>query len=340
MNTSKLSILLLACSIISASADYVIFISSDGMRPDAVRALGRDKAPNLHRMRKEGAFTDNARTDATYTVTLPNHTGMMTSRGVVGKTGHEWISNSDPTLGNNLHRNKKDYVASMFDVAHDNGLSTALYASKSKFSLYDDSYSDRWGAPDIIGEDNGKDKIDTYLRIDQTITLVAALTKQLRTDPANLTMLHLRDPDTAGHAHGWIIEGDTPYLESISRVDALIGTVLDTIEDSGTLRGKTTVIVTADHGGLTKTKGHGEAKESDNYTIPFYVWGPGINPATDLYKINPTTRTDPGTLNPAYTEAAQPIRNADAGNLILSLLKLPAIPGSTVNAKQDLKLTE
>ena len=33
-------------------------------------------------------------------------------------------------------------------------------------------------------------------------------------------------------------------------------------------------MLTGDHGGLTSTKGHGEAKESDNYTIPFYVWGP------------------------------------------------------------------
>lgn len=339
----KSHILLLSSLLITAipAADqYVIFISSDGMRPDAVDALGTAKAPNLHRMRAEGATTNNARTDDTYTITLPNHTAMVTSRGVVGDEGHNWISNTDPQLGQNLHRNKKAYVASMFDVAHDHGLTTALYSSKSKFSLYDDSYSDRWGAPDTTGEDNGKDKIDTWFTNDQTIIVAGALTKQLRKNPANLTMLHLRDPDTAGHTYGWELEGDTPYLEAIQRVDAIIGLLFDTIEESETLRGNTWIIVSADHGGLTKTKGHGEAKESDNFTIPFYTWGPGVPAKGDLYKMNSISRVDPAKRNPAYKEAAQPVRNGDAGNLALSLLKLPAIPGSTINAKQDLKISE
>lgn len=77
---------------------------------------------------------------------------MTTSRGVVAKTGPEWIVNDDPKLGPNLHRYKKAYVASMFGVAHDHGLSTALYASKTKFSLYRDSYDERWGAPDVTGQ--------------------------------------------------------------------------------------------------------------------------------------------------------------------------------------------
>lgn len=322
---------------LAAEAGKVIFISSDGLRPDAIDALGPDGAPNFFRLRREGAYTSNARTDKTYTITLPNHTSMITSRGVVGPEGHNWISNKDPQLGQNIHRNHRGYVASMFDVAHDNGLTTALYATKTKFSLYDLSYDGSNGALDKTGEDNGKDKLDRVV-IGQPEELMETLISQLTEAPADLTMVHLRHGDSAGHAEGWILESGTPYLNSIQEVDRLLGQLLDSIEASPSLKGDTWVVLTADHGGLTGTKGHGESPEPDNYTIPFYAWGPEVQPGGDLYAINADSRKDPGKVNPEYSAPVQPIRNGDAGNLALSLLNLPAIPGSTINPKQDLTL--
>ena len=115
---------------------------------------------------------------------------------------------------------------------------------------------------------------------------------------------------------------------------------MDAIEKNPALKDHTWVVLTADHGGLTATKGHGEAKESDNYTIPFYVWGPDVPAGKDLYAISSASRLDPGTANPPYETPRQPVRNGDAGNLVLNLLGLPAIPGSTINAKQDLLVVE
>ncbi len=321
-----------------AEAGRVIFISVDGMRPDAVDVLGPEGAPTFHRLRREGAFTSNARTDKVYTITLPNHTCMVTSRGVVGSEGHNWISNGDPKLGQNLHRNRKSYVASMFDVAHDNGFATALYASKSKFSLYDLSFDASMGAEDKTDEDNGRDKIDHVVINEDTSALMTSLLSDLAVKPADLTMLHLRNCDSAGHAEGWILATGTPYMEALRKVDGLLGQLIAGIEASPTLKGDTWIVLTADHGGLTATKGHGESKEHENFSIPFYTWGPGVKAGTDLYSINTSAREDPGKENPAYTQSYQPIRNGDAGNLCLSLLRLPPIPGSTINSAQDLTL--
>lgn len=50
----------------------------------------------------------------------------------------------------------------MFDVAHDHGFSTALYPTKSKFAAFSVNYDDRFGALDLSGEDNGRDKLDFH----------------------------------------------------------------------------------------------------------------------------------------------------------------------------------
>jgi hypothetical protein len=100
------------------------------------------------------------------------------------------------------------------------------------------------------------------------------------------------------------------------------------------LNGKTAIILTSDHGGIRNT--HGDPADPADYTIPFFVWGPGVEAAADLYSLNPATRLDPGAGRPDYGAAVQPIRNGDSGNLALQLLGLGPVSGSTINANQDL----
>lgn len=322
----------------SVQAQRVLFISVDGMRPDGVDALGPEKAPGFYRLRTEGAYTSNARTDATHTNTLPNHTCMVTGRGVKGDDGHNWTVNTDPKKGQNLHVNRGGYTASMFDVAHDHGLSTALYTAKSKFSLYEISYDDTSGAPDAVGEDNGRDKLDTFVVEKNAEKLTDALLKQFTTQAAGLTMLHYKDCDSAGHGKKWSLELDSPYMDALKNVDEQINRILTAIDSTPALKGSTWVVVTADHGGTLGTKGHSWIKPyKENFTIGFYVWGPKVPAGKDLYELNLKSRQSPEeNKNPAYSADGQPIRNGDAGNFCLSLLGLPAIPGSTINVKQDL----
>src|SRR5688572_19063045 len=65
----------------------VLAISVDGLRPAAVRQLGRAGAPTLHRLIRQGAGTLNARTTLEETRTLPNHTTMVTGRPVARSSG-------------------------------------------------------------------------------------------------------------------------------------------------------------------------------------------------------------------------------------------------------------
>jgi hypothetical protein len=124
------------------------------------------------------------------------------------------------------------------------------------------------------------------------------------------------------------------YNEGIKVVDGCLGTILDLAEKDATLKGRTIIILTADHGG--KDHDHKNNLDPYDYTIPFGVWGAGVKGGTDLYALNAKTRRDPGEARPDYKAAVQPIRNGEVGNLALKFLGLGPIPGSIINARQDL----
>jgi hypothetical protein len=314
--------------------NYVIHVSVDGLRPDAVTNLGPTNAPNFYRMRSEGPFTDNARTDYDYTETLPNHTTQLTGRGVVGTTGHNWTGNTDPAPGETLHSNKGSYVAGAFDVAHDNGLRTGAYTGKSKFSLYDTSWDAANGALDGTPPDYGRDKIDLYFLRADILPLVNTFVADTSAQPQHYTFIHLALPDTIGHAHGWDPTPGSAYSDCIKEVDAVLGVIFDLVDTNAQFNGRTAIIVSADHGGTGTA--HANAGVLENYTIPFYIWGPVMTPGGSLYALNSANRQDPGTGRPNYSASPQPIRNGEMANLSLKLLGLPAVPGSTINAAQDL----
>lgn len=317
---------------------HVLHISIDGLGSAYLRPrLEAHELPNFARLTREGAGTLNARTDYDYTITLPNHTCMLTGRPVNDCTvsghavaGHQWIVNTDPGP-NHLHANRHAYVASAFDVVHDHGLRTGLFASKTKFVLYDQSYDASQGAPDRVGADNGRDKIDVYVNDKDSTHVMKQLVAALKADPLAYAFIHVHDCDSAGHKSGW---GSPAYIAALKAVDGYLGTIFDLVDHDPAYRGSTAIILSADHGGLGTN--HKENSIPLDYTIPFYVWGPGVAAGQDLYAVNSATRHDPGTGRPDYTAAEQPIRNGDGGNLALSLLGLPAIPESLIDARQDL----
>ena len=325
------------------AAKHVIHISVDGLNPQWMQqVIDAGKGPTLKRLEDESAWTANARTDFFYTVTLPNHTSMLTGRPALQPDGmpptiqHGWTLNDVPALGATLHNTGNPnvkYIASVFDVAHDAGLSTALFASKDKFVIYDQSYNETTGAANV----HGRDKIDRYFFQDDGPPAYSdGMNRQFLKDMAanhyNYSFVHYRDPDSAGHAFGW---GSPEYLQAVATVDGYLAAVFHLVETDPKLAGQTAIIVTTDHGGVGTN--HGDAERAVNYVIPVFVWGAGVGRG-DLYAMNHSVRTDPGDGRPDYTSQGQPIRNGGTGNLALKLLGLGPIPGSMINVQQDLRV--
>ena len=295
---------------------HVVHISVDGLRPDAVTRW-IDDLHAFKRLRLEGAFTDNARTSPTRGNTLPNHTSQLTGRVVAGPNGHGWATNryQDPNL--TIHSNRGSYVASIFDVLNEAGLKSALFASKSKFAVFHHSYVD---------------KIDAYMYESSTSKLAERMVDSLTTRSFAYLFLHIRDPDTSGHRFGWRLWSWHPYAWAVRKSDRQITSILRAIDNDPALGGTTAIIVTADHGG----HGHSHGPEDRrDYTVPFYVWGPGI-PSANLYDLAAHSRADPGEAQIADGAEPQPIRNGDAANLALYLLGLNSIPGSTLGGETPL----
>ena len=347
---SALALAVLSSAAAAAPIEYVISISLDGCGGTYLGKLfngtatgGPYSIPNFNRLKNEGASTLAAHCDNNTYETLPNHTGMITGRPRDGVDGHGWTINGDPAVGQTIHSNKGSYVASVFDVAHDNGLKTGLYANKSKFSLFDNtatylgggSYNGANGAIDTTGFDNGRDKVDTTY-INTTlggIVVDTLIADQKGANPNKYMFLHINELDAAGHGSGW---GSATWNSQAVVVDSMLGKIFKLIEQDGSaMKGKTAIIVTADHGNQDNPP-----TSQDRYSVPFFVWGPGVTAGADLYTLNAGLRQAADSYPMTTYAGMQPIRNAEINNLALDLLGLGPIPGSTINFSQNLMVPE
>ena len=297
----------------------VLVVSVDGLPSRALGALGPDRAPHLHRLFREGAGTRNARTAREATLTLPNHTTMVTGRRVdADRGGHGVWWNDDRLTPRTVQEAAGHPVSSVFNVVHSPRRETGLFVSKSKLSLFERSWPravDRL----VVREDNGR--------------LVRTVRRDLVEHRRALTFLHLSLPDVVGHERGFLSEA---HLAAVERVDRLVGRLLATIEARPRLRDRFAVVLTSDHGG--RGDGHSDPTELANFRIPFVVWGVGVAAGADLYELNPDYR-DPGRRRTRYGAQRPPVRNGDVANLVTDLLGLDPVPGSEFDSRQDLDVS-
>lgn len=217
-----------------------LVVSIDGLRPEAIPLAD---TPNLDRLIARGAIAWRAQT-VLPSVTLPGHVSMLsgTSPEVHGV---RW----------NSYQPERGHVAvpTLFSVAHDAGLTTAMFVGKVKLAHI--------AVPGTV---------DTYAYVasgDAQVVRLAA--EHLRAASPAVLFVHLPDVDTAGHQGGWL---SAPQLDAVTRADAAVGVLLEALGALGRLE-DTLIVVTTDHGGLGT--GHGGA-EPESMTIPWLIAGPGI----------------------------------------------------------------
>ena len=233
-------------------------------------------------------------------------------------SGHRWVANEWTPADDDLHARFGTYLPSVFDVAHDRGVFTGLFVTKSKLALFDASYDAESGCVDAFGNDDGTSKNDSFHFTngdeDPVVAAVAttdAVLAALRDTPArSLIFIHYRTPDTVGHDDGWDLTRGSPYLTAVASVDREIGRLIAHVESDDHFNGRTAIVVTTDHGGGAPFKSHTRSDMWVNYIIPLIVWT-GDGTGADLYELNASTRSDPGTT-PAWRRGVSPHRFATA----------------------------
>ena len=308
-----------------ALIENAVLVSVDGLRSDALLALQPQALPAFTRL-LGGACTLNARCDPDYSITLPNHTSMLTGRPVLGPTGHGWVQNDEADADWNFSTYR--------------GQNANMHLCEAMLAAFDDhSYDERNGAPDAVAPDDGRDKLDSFVFSEKTEDMGDGVVRELGDGAKkSVVFVHFAITDLTAHASGWDLSPGSKYLKALQRVDAELGKILAAIDAQPRLAGHTAIVLTADHGGGAPFKSHEMNRMWVDYIIPFVVWT-GDGHKAELYALNPKTRKDPSLANPAIgAEGLPPVRNGEAGNVVLQLLGLPAIPGSTLDGKQDLVL--
>ena len=230
---------------------HVFIISFDQGNPELIC---KTDMPVFHGMATNGARTWEAFTIVPST-TLPSHTSMLTG---VGVQKHQVTWNSYvPTNG--LVK-----VPTIFGLAKEHGLKTAMFVGKEKFK-----HLEVPGTIDAL----------IWPQPDHDARSVARVfaAEFAKTKP-NIAFIHFRDPDTIGHKFG---ASAPEKMQALKDCDEALKTIKDAVEAAGVLR-ESVFILTADHGSHDskdkegKTIGvHGDARTED-VLIPWIVWGKGV----------------------------------------------------------------
>ena len=286
-------LILMSCSCTpsqdAADTARVVVIGVDGMSPDGIRNAD---TPHLDGLMATGAYSFGARA-VLPTSSSQNWASMIMGAGPEqhGVTSNAWQPDHysiEPT-----ERGVAALFPSIFDLLHQQR------PSATSASIYD------WSG---FGRLYNREAVTVDVDADGAQATTHAALRILSEESPVLTFVHLDHVDAAGHAHG---HGSAAYYASVEEADRYIGEIIAGLEAAGH-RDETTIIITADHGGLGK--GHG-GESMGELEIPWIINGPGITAGKQI--TDPITTYDTAAtvayvlgLEPPYAWIARPVYDA------------------------------
>jgi predicted AlkP superfamily pyrophosphatase or phosphodiesterase len=229
----------------------VIVFGVDGLSPAGIEQAN---TPNIHSMMKAGAWTFHAR--AVFpTVSSPNWAAMIMGAPVemTGVISNEWQPDQQaippvcqtapgifPTIFGLMHQQHPDEK-------------TAIFTDWKDFV--------RLVEPGVVTKVFTTDELAE--------PAFEAAMQYLREASPTFLFIHLDNVDNAGHSSGW---QSRQYLDAVEADDRLLGELFHVLDETG-MRQTTTVLLTADHGGLGKKHGGMTMVETE---VPWIASGPEI----------------------------------------------------------------
>ena len=230
--------------------EHVMVVGCDGF---GSLAFTPSNTPVLHQLMREGAFTLRAR-GVMPTTSSPNWASMIMGAGPEqhGVTSNDWMPDKFDIAP--VATNSAGIFPTIFGALREQR-PRAFIACVHDWDGFGRLVEPR--APNLLESVKGS-----------PATARRAIEVIHQHKPTFL-FVHFDDVDHAGHGSGW---KSPEYFEAVDKVDALIGDLLQALDETG-LRKSTLVIMTADHGG--RNKSHGEAT-TDEIEIPWILSGPGV----------------------------------------------------------------
>ena len=253
----------------SPKDQHVILISLDGF-PAWLWNDEYLQIPNLRKLAAEGAST-KAMTVSNPSITWINHTTLVTGveprkhgvlfNGLLVRQG----DNKPPKIEQWADKTKLVFAPTLYDIAHDAGLTTAEsdWVAVTKAKTIDWSFAELPEAEgkvekEMIAAGEIKPRDIAWMQLGPQRKSVTFLDNMwtkaaihiFKTHKPNLLLYHTLNTDSTHHTYG---PGSMASATALAYADRLVGDLVKAVEDSG-LRDSTTFIIATDHGFKKVTK--------------------------------------------------------------------------------------